>query len=280
MFYNIVTPRYFDIVGQRLLAGRTFFDSDSTAAGSAIVTAAAARTLWPGRAPLGQLLRIAPGTDTSRVLRVVGVVADARSGMAWDNDANGYLYLPARPADLGRRDASLLVSASPGADGVSRTIADVAIQVDPDAPLTMTRMSDLLASQVLPYRYTALVATAIGVVGLALAVLGLYGVVAFAVTQRRRELAIHVAMGAAPTDVLRLVLRGEMRLVLGGLAAGLVLSLGEAKLLGSIVLPLTPVGLGTVGVLAVALALVAATATAIPALGALRLAPMRVLRQE
>jgi hypothetical protein len=278
--YDVVTPRYFEIVGQRVLAGRTFYESDGAGAHVAVVSAAASRTLWPGRAPLGQLLRVGAGTDSARIVRVVGVVADARSGMAWDDDRQGYLYLPARPADLTGGAPSLLVRAAAGSDDPGRAIADVAAAVDPDAPLTMGRLPELLAQQLLPYRYAALIATGVGIFGLALAVLGLYGVVAFAVAQRRREIAIHVAMGAAPADVLRLVLRGEMRLVLRGLAVGLLLSLGEAKLLGRIVIPLTPVGMGTVGELALALALVAALATAIPALGALRLAPMRILRQE
>lgn len=278
--YDVVTPRYFAVVGQRVLAGRVFYESDSAAARVAIVSAAAARTLWPGRAPLGQLLRVGVGTDSARVLRVVGVVADARSGLAWDDDSNGYVYLPARPVDLTSGDPALLVRAGPGSEDPSRAIADIATQVDPDAPLTMARLPELLAQQVLPYRYAALVATGVGVLGLALAVLGLYGVVAFAVAQRRREVAIHVAMGATPTDILRLVLRGEMRLVLRGLAAGLLLSLGEAKLLGRIVVPLTPVGMGTVGAMALGLAIVAAAATVAPALGALRTAPMRILRQD
>jgi hypothetical protein len=280
MFFNIVTPQYFAVVGQRLLSGRAFFDSDSAGAQVAIVSAAAARTLWPGRAPIGQLLRVGVGTDTARVARVVGVVADARSAMAWDNDANGYVYLPARVAELTNADPSLLVRAAIGAEDPARAMTDVAGQVDPDAPLTIMPMPRLLASQLLPYRYAALVATVVGVLGLALAVLGLYGVVAFAVTQRRRELAIHVAMGAAPADVLRLVLRGEMRLVLRGLAAGLVLSLGQAKLLGSIILPLIPVGPLSIAVLAALLAVVALLATMAPAVAALRIAPMRVLRQE
>lgn len=280
LYYDVVTPRYFDVVGQRLLAGRTFFESDSADGRVAIVSAAAARTLWPGRQPLGQLLRAGVGSDSTRVLRVVGVVADARSGMSWDNDANGYVYLPARTADLTSGDPSLLVRAARGADDPGRAIVDIATQVDPDAPLTMIRLPELLGQQVLPYRYAALVATGVGFFGLALAVMGLYGVVAFAVTQRRREIAIHIAMGAAPIDVLRLVMRGELGLVLRGILIGLALALGESKLLGSIVLPLAPVGAATIAALVAVLVFVAALATAAPALGALRLAPMRVLRQE
>jgi putative ABC transport system permease protein len=280
IFQNVVTPPYFDVIGQRLVAGRGFFESDSANAAVAVVSTAAARMLWPGRNPLGQLLRVAAGTDSARIVRIVGVAADARSELVWDNDSNGYLYLPARIADLTSANAVLLVKASGSAPDIDRAIADVARETDPDAPLTSRRLTELLDEQLIPYRYTALVAAGVGVLGLALAVVGLYGVVAFAVGQRRREIAIHVAMGAAPRNVLALVLRGEMRLVLRGLAAGLVLSLGMAKLLGSIVVSLSPVGPVAIGGLAVALVGVAVLATATPALSALRLSPMRVLRQE
>jgi ABC-type antimicrobial peptide transport system permease subunit len=275
-----VTPHYFEVLGQRLVGGRGFYESDSATSAVAIVTSSAARLFWPGRNPIGQLLRMHVGGDSTRIVRVVGVAADARSGMVWDNDSNGYLYLPARLSDLTRANPSLLVKASGRAADLDRVIADVARQIDPDSPLTTSRLNDLLSSQLMPYRYAASIATAVGLLGLALAVVGLYGVVAFAVGQRRREIAIHVAMGASPRDVLSLVLRGEMRLMLRGLLVGLVLSLGMARLLGSIVLPLAPVGPLAIIELAAALIAVAAVATAAPSLSALRIAPMRVLRQE
>jgi predicted permease len=282
VFYNAVTPRYFDLVRQRIVSGRAFSVDDSAAgARVAIVTMSAARILWPGRVALGQSLRIASAADSAgRIVRVVGVVADARSGMIWDGESTGYVYLPATSADMASQDVSLLVRSDEGARDVSRPIADIARDVDPDAPLSTTRLSDSFVLQLLPYRYAAMVASGVGALGIALAVLGLYGVVAFAVAQRRREIAIHVAMGAAPRDVLTLVLRREMRLVVRGLAIGLLLAFGEARLLGSLVIPLSPLGIGALALLAVALAGVAAIATVAPGAAALRIAPMQVLRQE
>ena len=278
--YNRVTATYFRVLGQRLLAGREFTEADSSSASVAIVSAAASQRLWPRRAAVGQRLRIDPGGDSARTVTVVGVVANARSGMVWDDPSFGYLYLPAATADLTSDDPSLLIAADGTVPDLGRPIADVAGQIDPDAPLSVTGLPQLLESQLLPYQYGAFVATGIGVLGLGLAILGLYGVVAFAVTQRRREIAIHVAMGATPRDVLGLVLRGELRLVLQGIAAGLVLALGEAKLLGVIVVPLSPIGFGTIAALAMALVCVAAVATTAPSFAALRISPMRVLRQE
>lgn len=281
-FYNVVTPTYFDVIGQRIVAGRTFAEGDSAeGARVAVVSASAARALWPRGSALGRNMRIAESEDGGgRVVRIVGVAADARSGMIWDPASVPYIYLPATGKDLAALDMSLLVRGRGAATTVDRAVSDVARQLDPDAPLTLNHLSEMFTLQLLPYRYAAAIASGVGVLGVALAVLGLYGVVAFAVTQRRRELAIHVAMGAAPGDVLGLVTRGEMRLVVRGLLAGLVLALGEAKLLGSIILPLSPIGVIGIGLLAAGLVLVALVATVVPGLSALRIAPMQVLRQE
>ena len=98
--------------------------------------------------------------------------------------------------------------------------------------------------------------------------------------QRRRDIAVHVAMGATPANVIRLVLQREMRLVAVGLAAGLVLALGETGLIGYLSMPVPALGIaGLAGISAVML-LVALAATMVPAFGALRIAPMQVLRQE
>jgi putative ABC transport system permease protein len=115
---------------------------------------------------------------------------------------------------------------------------------------------------------------------MALAVLGLYGVVAFAVTQRRRDLAVHVAMGARPSDVLRLVLVREMKLVAIGLVIGLVIAAGEAALLSRLVIPLASLAAPAFVALACVLLLATATATLVAGSSALRIAPMQTLRQE
>lgn len=282
MFSNAVTSRYFDVVGQRLLSGRSFSVEDSVAgARVAIVTPSAARTLWPGQVAVGQSLRIVTGADSAgKIVRVIGVVSDTRSGMIYDNESTGYVYLPLTSADLATRDVSLLVRSDDIRSDVGRAIIDFARDVDPDAPLTTSRLTDTFVLQLLPYRYAALVASGVGGLGILLAVLGLYGVVAFAVAQRQREIAIHVAVGAGPRDVLALVLRREMRLVLYGLVIGTVLALGEARLLGSLIIPLTPLGVGALVLLALILGAVAALATAAPSVAALRIAPIQVLRQE
>jgi len=113
-----------------------------------------------------------------------------------------------------------------------------------------------------------------------MALVGLAGIVGLAVRQRRRDLAVHIAMGAGARDVLRLVLDHELRLVAIGIAAGIVLSLGEARLIANLALPLPALGVAGFAALAAALMAVAGLAAYVPARSALRIAPMQVLRQD
>jgi predicted permease len=280
--YNVVTPQYFDVVGQRLVAGRGFAIDDSSASVHvAIVTATAARTLWPTASAVGQSLRVGSIENAPDVIyQIVGVVSDAHSGMVWDWDGAGYVFLPASTTDLSTRDMPLLVRMDAPVSSLARVLPDLARDADPNAPLHVSTVPNDFAFQLVPFRYAAFVASGVGAVGLVLAVVGLYGVVAFAVTQRRRDIAVHIAMGARPRDVLRLLLQREMRLVLAGLAAGLVIVVAESRVLGSVVIPLAPLGGSGLAVLAITLLLVAVGATIVPGLAALRIAPIQVLRQE
>jgi len=279
--YNAITPRYFDVMGQRIVQGRAFAADDSASdAHIAIVTETAARALWPASPALGQTLRVARANQPDDLYRIVGVAADAHEGMVWDNDDNGYVFLPATPRDFAVYDMPLLVRSEGPAPPLQRNLLDIARQIDPNAPLDVAPALDGRDLMLTPVHYAAWITSAVGLFGLGLALIGLYGVVAFAVTQRRHEIAVHNAMGAGPTDVLRLVLRRELRLVIIGLVAGLVMATGEAALIQAWVLPLTPLGVSGFALLAAMLLVVATTAAVVPATGALRVAPMEVLRRD
>jgi predicted permease len=278
--YNAVTPHYFDAVGQRILDGRSFsIDDSASAAPVAIVTATAARALWPSSPAIGQYLRVARAVDQpDKLYRVVGVAADAHAGMIWDNDDNGYVFLPATASDFSQYEMPLLVRSETPEPTLARGLGDVARAVDPNSPLHVEAAVAEREVMLTPIRYGSWITWAVGAFGLGLALLGLYGVVAFAVAQRRHEIGVHVAMGAQSRDVLALVLRRELRLVGIGLAVGLVLAGGEAKLIAAWVLPLTSLSAGGFMLLAGVLFAVACAASVVPALQALRIAPMDVLR--
>lgn len=280
--YNAITTRYFDVVGQRIVSGRAFTPEDSAAESAvAIVSAAAARVLWPSSSALGQTLRAAQRTDEpDKLYRVVGIAADAHAGMIWDSDDAGYVFLPATPKDFASFDMPLLARSDTPEPVLARAFEDIARQIDVNAPIHVEPAIAQRDFMLVPIRYGSWITSAVGAFGLGLALIGLYGVVAFAVEQRRHEIAVHVALGAASADVLRLVVRREMRLVVIGLVVGLALSLGESKLIEAWAVPLSPLGIGGFAALASLLLGVALVASVIPALGALRIAPMQVLRRD
>jgi len=282
VFYNRITPGYFSVVGQRLLRGRDFAAADTMgSARVAIVSESAARWLWPGTTPIGQTLRLVSDQDSADTfVRVVGVASPAHNGMLWDNDANGYIYFPATGRDLADRTMPVLARGSATSPDLSRSLRDVATQLAPDLPLDVAPLLAERRLQMMPFRYGATAVAVIGALGLALALVGLSGIVGLAVRQRRRDIAVHVAMGAGTREVLRLVLDREMRLVIIGLVVGLVLAVGEGRLIAHLVLPVPALGAAMLVGLALLLLAVAALAALVPARLALRIAPMQVLRQE
>ena len=282
ILYDVVTPEYFAMVKQAVVAGRAFDVTDSLdASQSAIVTAAAARALWPSAQAVGQSLRVARhdgGRDEIR--RVVGVVADARIARVWTDDSRGYVFLPAGAQDFAEHEMPLLVDRTSTELDASAAIAALAELVNRDAPLRVGPVNAELDLQIMPFRYSAGIAAGVGIVGLALAVMGLYGVVSFAVTQRRRDLAVHLAMGATSRDVLRLVVMREMRIVAIGLGVGILGAMVVARTVGALAIPLAPLGVSGLLAVALILALAALAAMIVPSIGAMRISPMRVLRQE
>lgn len=282
VFYNVVTPGYFDVVGQRVISGRDFAAADTIGnARVAIVSESAAHLLWPGASPVGQTLRIVLGGNSADLfVRVIGVASAAHNGMIWDDDANGYVYLPASAHDFARTAMPVVARGDAGSPDLSRVFRDVATQVAPDLPFEVTPLLAERRQQTFPFSYGAAITAAVGVLGLLMALVGLSGIVSLAVRQRRRDIAVHIALGAGTRDVLRMVLDREMRLVAIGLGAGIVLSLGEARLIANLVLPLPALGVPGFAALAALLYVVAGVAALIPARTALRIAPMQVLRQD
>lgn len=226
-------------------------------------------------------MRVERGADsTDAMARVVGVAADAHSEMIWDADGNGYVYFPATSADLATLDMPLLVRVAGRAEAMPRTLQGLAEGIDPNEPLHIDRLAEVHQQELVPFQYGAAVTTSVGLLGLGLALIGLYGVVAFAVRRRRRDIAVRIALGAGPREVLGVVLRREVRLVVAGLAIGLVISLGEGRLLASFTMTMSPLGAVSLGGVVLLVFAVAVAAMIVPAAAALRIAPMQVLREE
>jgi len=285
---RLVTPTYFATMGVRLLAGRGFAESDDEgSAPVAILNEAAARRFWPGEDPIGRRVRPAPReNDTVPWHTVVGVV----SNMAEPDDAGmrETVYQPyaqangTLPAGVWvTTSASLMVRASAeGADIVGGVRGAVA-EIDPTLPLfQIAGMETALAQPLAGQRLGATLFVVFGAFGLLMAVLGTYGVLAFSVSRRVPEFGVRLALGAAPSGLLRGVLLEGLRLVAAGLALGLVASLALSRLLVGVVTEVSPRDPTTLAAVAITLLAAGALACWLPAWRATRVDPVTALRAE
>ena len=282
---TVVGTGYFELLGIPLRAGRTLTAVDvRDPAPVAVVTEGLAARLWPGEDPIGRGIRPAPSNGPPWY-RVVGVVGDVRSSGP-DSPPEEMIYFPpafAHDPFFGLLlRAPLLLSIDPGTDAaVVSALRRVVTGLDANVPLTVVgRLDDALGRSMVRTSFTLFLLGTAAVTALVLAVVGLYGVVAYRVRKRRSEFGIRMALGASGSDVRGMVLRHALRLVLAGVAAGLLGAAVGTRSLGSL---LHGVRAGDPWMLAGAAATVVLTALLaswIPANRATRVEPSASLRVE
>ncbi|HEY5569331.1 MAG TPA: FtsX-like permease family protein, partial [Gammaproteobacteria bacterium] len=255
-----------------------FEDADMTDASvAAIVTEATARNLWPSQDPLGQTVVMAVGPDQEVALNVVGVVRDAQVSTVGQIEPY-YLYLPAAPraAQL----LQLLVKSRTDFASTAAAIRTALQALDPGLAVSVNPLeANLDYWRNLSGTLTAL-GGALGVLALVLASVGIYGVVAYFVGRRTREIGIRMALGARAGDVLGLVLKRTMRPVVIGAVVGIAAGAAASSILSSVlfgVSPFDPIGMGGATLFVLAVALVAGI---VPARRASRAQPMAALHYE
>jgi ABC-type antimicrobial peptide transport system permease subunit len=237
--WNIVDPGYFATLGIPLLAGRDFEPAD-TAAGAPVVVIgeALARRLWPGTSAIGKGLRLAvvTGDERGRLMRVatvVGVAGDIRSSSLVDGLADPYVYLPLAQSDgfvNGMTAQMSVVARRRGAASAIGTMATLVRAIDGRLVLANAQsLEAAIALGLTPQRILATICGVMGLVAVLLALMGIYGVTAYTVALRRRELAIRLALGAPRARVLAIVLRQGSWLIALGLALGLLLAVGAGR---------------------------------------------------
>jgi predicted permease len=271
-----VSAEYFRAMGIPLVRGRAFGPQDGPRAPRvAVVGAEAARRFWPGRDPIGA--RITTG-DTTEYMTVVGVVADVRQeNMA----AKPYPQLYAVAAQNPGRAMYLVLRTAGDPGALAGPVRRAVAALDPQLPVYgVTTMDDRVGRSVARPRVTASLVVLFGTMALALAAFGIYGVVAFSVAQRTRELGVRLAVGARPGDVVRLVVRQGMRPALGGVALGLVAAAASARLLAGLLYGVGAADPATFAGVALFLAGVAALAAWVPARRATRVSPLEALRGD
>jgi len=274
--YFDVSPSYFRTLGLPLLAGRTFAGADDLGAPPvAIVNEALARQLWPGESPIGKQLRAFEG---EAALTVVGVVADVRP-FDPDEAADPQLFLPKR--QFPRYATFLVVRAAAEPSSLSGAIRDRIADVDPAITIgTIRTMDDLVERQLVRPRFNMLLIGSFAVLALVIASVGIYGVLAYTVAQRTREIGIRMALGAQRTTVVRRVVGQGMTVAAIGLVLGIGLALLTSQGLASLLHGVQPGDPLTIVGTAVFLATISALACLLPARRASRVDPVIALRTE
>lgn len=273
--FAIVSPRYFATLRIPLVAGRDFTDADGPESERvAIVNQAFARRFWPGMDPLGRRFH-----TRGEWRRIVGVTPTGKYNRL-DEAPWPFYYLPDQQgaSDL---DLSLAVRTTGDPDALAGPVRDAVRKVDPSVePLRTESLRSYVESVFFPQRMASGLLLLLGVVSLALAALGVYGIVAYAVSQRTQEFGVRMALGATRRDVVWLVLRQGLVLTVVGVVIGLVLSLALTRLVASFLNGVSPFDPVTYAAGPVFLAMVALVASGLPARRATRVDPSVALRCE
>ncbi len=270
-----VSPSYFRVLGIAVTGGRAFSDVESEAGSPVgVISAGLAARFWPGLDPVGRRLDV---NGIPVPITIVGVVRDTSNASLW-REKEMSLYLPAGLADP--RDLHVLARSAGGGAPMANALRARARLLDPRITFRATSLDELLELWILPSRVAAVAAVVLGLIALALASLGLYGVLGYTVAHRTREIGLRIALGASGRDVMRLILGDGARLIAAGGAVGIVGAFLVGRLLRRFLFDLA--ALDPVAFVAVPLFLCAVSLAAcyLPARRASRIAPLDALRNE
>jgi putative ABC transport system permease protein len=274
--FRVVTTDYFRTLRIPILAGRAFTQADAAGAPSVVlVNRTFANRNWPGESAVGRRIFFDAGGPPSQVIGVVGDVHHRRAEIPPVPE----IYAPY--AQSVPDNAFLVVRSDLPAGEVGARVRAIVAGLDPELPVFHVRpLNDVLEKTTSETRlYTSLLASFAGL-ALVLAVLGVYGVISYSVAQRRRELAVRLALGARRLDLLRLVAGEGLAMAAVGIAVGLALALGGSRAMGSLLFGVAPNDPFIFAVSAALLAGVALVASLLPAARAARTDPLAALRSE
>jgi putative ABC transport system permease protein len=287
---TVVTAGYFPAMGIPFLRGRNFVDADRFSDeqlndariprfGVVVVNAALSERFFPNEDPIGRRLVLRDVEEFGAFRTIVGVVANVRQ-RALSEPAVPAVYIPhAQQPDVFRPTIAVRSRLPP--DAIAEAIRQRIAAFDPQLlVLRMRPMEDIVSGALSGPRFNLLVLVSFAAVALGLSAIGIYGVVAFLVTQRTREIGIRMALGARAADVLRLVLREGMAPVILGTAAGLVAAVAATRAIRSMLFGVTPLDPVSLAVAPALLGVVALLACYLPARRATRVDPLVALREE
>jgi len=277
--YVAISPNYFHVAGIPLLRGRYFSEQDAMSAPRvAIISQELARTYFPHRNPLGQWLAFGFLSDSDVKREIVGVVGDIRD-VALNEAPGPMMYVPFAQGPFW--GVGLVTKTSLDASAATRAMETKVHEVDRDLPVTdvqwMSQAVDVSLGQA---RLRTWLLGLFGAMALALAAVGIFGVISYSVSRRTHEFGIRMALGGGKSEIMRLVLGEALRLALSGVAAGIGAAWGLTRLISSLLFGIRTTDPATFIVLPLLLTGVALLAAYLPARRATRVDPMEALRHE
>jgi predicted permease len=279
-FYQAVSQGYFATMGIRLMDGRLFDERDVQGGPPVvIVNKAMAATFWPNQNPVGRRVRSGGAKDWSTV---IGVVDDVKNA-GLDRPAGTELYLPFRqPHGQGSTEMYAVLRAQSGDPrSLAGAVRERMNEIDPSLPLADVRlMEDVLARAQARPRFLTLLLSLFSSVALAIATVGIYGVVSYSVARRTKEFGLRMVLGAQSGDVLGLVMKQGAGMIAIGVGVGLILAVFFTRLMASLLFGVAPTDVATFASVTAVLFLVALAACYIPARRATRVDPIQTLRYE
>jgi putative ABC transport system permease protein len=282
--FRTASGGYFSTLGIPLLRGRFFDNRDNQQTPKVvIINEMAARRYWPGENPIGK--RILSGFDDSQWSTIIGIVGDVKyaglDAAASPETYYHYLQIPPEVMNFTEATVALAIRTSTDPAAMTSSVRQELRALDPSQPVFNVRsMQDLLQGSLSQPRFRTFLIGMFASLALVLAALGLYGVVAYSVSQRTTEIGVRVALGAQPGNILNLVVFRAAGLSMIGLAIGVAISLAGSRLISRFLFGVSAADPITLGATSLVILLVALTAALVPALRACKIDPAIALRSE
>jgi predicted permease len=280
VMYNPVTPGYFDALRLPLHMGRKFTDADNEKTSNvAVINQAMAQKFWPQENPLGK--HFTTKDSVSKSIEVVGVVQNGRYKNVIEDPPEPFFYVPLAQQYMAYRTIHVRTSVPP--ESLQLQIEARIQELAPGLAVSQVQtMSTALQgiNGFFFFRFGAQLTGTMGLLGLILAVVGVYSVVSYAAAQRTQEIGIRMALGAAPRDILNMVLRQSLSIVAIGLGVGLVAAFAGTRAIADLIVGIKPTDPVTFVSVIILLAVVALGACWVPAYRATRISPLSALRYE
>ncbi|MCI0604758.1 ABC transporter permease [bacterium] len=277
--YRFVTPNYFRAMGMPFRSGRDFSDRDTTETTRvAIIDVNLANLFWPNQNPLGKRIAFGNSPRSARWREVVGIVGHVKNA-GLKEEGGEQIYFP--HSQIGELTMSFVIHATSDTTALIGLIRSRIKSLDPNLPIyQITTMDQILSGSIAQPRFTMLLFVLFATTALALSAVGIYGVLSYSVTQRRKEIGIRMALGAKRENILMMILRQSLLLACAGLITGTLASLALSRYLAGLLFKLEPVDPMIYAATAGIAMIVALLATSLPAKRAASIDPLFTLRGE